>query len=102
MNWVPALMVLAEVRTHRKLFSYIISILKTLKSVNTVLNIFLSNVNVLVMKNPACKKSHRGASQGFCDCLDLDSYSSILPWRITRTEEPGRLLSMGSQRVRHD
>ena len=28
--------------------------------------------------------------------------SSILAWRIPRTEEPGRLQSMGSQRVRHN
>ena len=27
---------------------------------------------------------------------------SILAWRILRTEEPSRLQSMGSQRVRHD
>ena len=27
--------------------------------------------------------------------------SSILAWKIPRTEEPGRLQSMGSQRVRH-
>ena len=29
-------------------------------------------------------------------------HSSILAWRIPRTEEPGGLQSMGSQRVRHD
>ena len=29
-------------------------------------------------------------------------HSSILAWRIPRTEEPGKLLSMGSQRVGHD
>ena len=28
--------------------------------------------------------------------------SSILAWRIPRTEEPGGLQFMGSQRVRHD
>ena len=28
--------------------------------------------------------------------------SSILAWRIPWTEEPGRLWSIGSQRVRHD
>ena len=28
--------------------------------------------------------------------------SSILAWRIPLTEEPGRLQSMGPQRVRHD
>ena len=27
---------------------------------------------------------------------------SILAWRISWTEEPGRLQSIGSQRVRHD
>ena len=29
-------------------------------------------------------------------------HSSILAWRIPWTEEPGRLQSMGSQRVRYD
>ena len=29
-------------------------------------------------------------------------HSSILAWRIPRTEEPGGLQSMGSQRVRRD
>ena len=30
------------------------------------------------------------------------THSSILAWRIPWTEEPGRLQSMGSYRVRHD
>ena len=29
-------------------------------------------------------------------------HSSILAWRIPWTEEPGRLQSMGSLRIRHD
>ena len=29
-------------------------------------------------------------------------HSSVLAWRIPRTEEPGGLPFMGSQRVRHD
>ena len=29
-------------------------------------------------------------------------HSSILAWRISWTEEPGQLQSMGSHRVRHD
>ena len=33
---------------------------------------------------------------------ELATYVSILAWRIPWTEEPGRLQSMGSQRVRHD
>ena len=32
---------------------------------------------------------------------EMASHSSILAWRIPWTEEPGRLPSMGSQRVRH-
>ena len=33
---------------------------------------------------------------------EMATHSSILAWRTPRTEEPGRLLFMGSQRVRHD
>ena len=32
----------------------------------------------------------------------MATHSIILAWRISRTEEPGRLQSMGSQRVRRD
>ena len=33
---------------------------------------------------------------------ELATHSSILAWRITWTEKPGGLESMGSQRVGHD
>ena len=33
---------------------------------------------------------------------EMANCSSILVWRIPWTEEPGRLQSMGSQRVGHD
>ena len=33
---------------------------------------------------------------------EMATHSSILAWRIPGTEEPDGLLSMGSQRVRHD
>ena len=33
---------------------------------------------------------------------EMATHSSILAWRIPWTEEPGRLQSTGSQRVRHD
>ena len=32
----------------------------------------------------------------------MATHSSIIAWRIPWTEEPGRLWSIGSQRVRHD
>ena len=33
---------------------------------------------------------------------EMATHSSILAWRNSWTKEPGRLQSMGSQRVRHD
>ena len=33
---------------------------------------------------------------------EMAAHSSILAWKIPWTEEPGRLQSMGSQRVRHN
>ena len=43
-------------------------------------------------------------SLGWEDPLEegMATHSGILAWRIPRTEEPGGLQSMGSQRVRHD
>ena len=32
----------------------------------------------------------------------MTTHSSILAWRIPRTEKPGGLQSIGSRRVRHD
>ena len=33
---------------------------------------------------------------------EMATHSSVLAWEIPWTEEPGRLQSMGSQRVRHN
>ena len=43
-------------------------------------------------------------SLGWEDLLEKEMaiHSSTIAWKIPRTEEPGRLQSMGSQRVRHD
>ena len=43
-------------------------------------------------------------SLGWEDHLEegMATHSSILAWRIPWTEEPGRLQSMGLQRVIHD
>ena len=43
-------------------------------------------------------------SLGWEDPLEKEmaTHSSTLAWKIPRTEEPGRLQSMGSQRVGHD
>ena len=43
-------------------------------------------------------------SLGQEDCLEKEmaTHSSTLAWKIPWTKEPGRLQSMGSQRIRHD
>ena len=43
-------------------------------------------------------------SLGWEDLLEKEmaTHSSILAWKIPQMEEPGRLQSMGSQRVGHD
>ena len=43
-------------------------------------------------------------SLGWEDPLEKEmaTHSSILTWKISWTEEPGRLQSMGSQRVKYD
>ena len=43
-------------------------------------------------------------SLGWEDPLEneMATHSSILAWKIPRTEEPGRVQSLGLQRIRHD
>ena len=43
-------------------------------------------------------------SLGWEDLLEKEmaTHSNILAWKIPWTEEPGRLQSLGSQRVRHN
>ena len=56
------------------------------------------------VKNLPAKWETRVQSLGQEDPLDMATatHSSILARRIPRTEKPGGLQSMGSQRVRHD
>ena len=58
----------------------------------------------LMVKNPPAMQETQVRSLGQEDPLEkgMATNSSILAWRIPWTEETGRLLSMGSQRVRHD
>ena len=54
-------------------------------------------------KNPPAMQEMWVRSLGKEDPLEKEMATpSILAWRIPRTEEPRRLQSMGSQRVRHD
>ena len=55
-------------------------------------------------KESACNAGDPGQSLGREDPLEkgMATHSSILAWRITWMEEPGRLQFMGWQRVRHN
>ena len=61
----------------------------------------------LVVKNPP---ANAGDIKKWVQSLDQEdpveegmvTHSNILAWRIPWTEKPGRLESLGSQRVRHD
>ena len=57
-----------------------------------------------LVQNPPAMQETWVRSVGSEDPLEeeLAAHSSILAWRIPRTEEPGGLQSIGSQRVRHD
>ena len=56
------------------------------------------------VKNPPAMRETWVQSLGQEDPLEkeMETRYSILAWRIPWTEEPDRLQSMGSQRVRHD
>ena len=57
----------------------------------------------MVKRLPTMRKT-RVRSLGWEDPLEKEmaTHSSILAWKIPWTEEPGRLQSMGLQRVGHD
>ena len=57
-----------------------------------------------VVKSLPAMQETRVQSPGGEDPLEesTTTHSSILAWRISWTEEPGRLQSIGSQRVKHD
>ena len=61
---------------------------------------------VLVINLPASAGDIRDAGcapgLGRFQGEEMATHSSILAWRIPKTEEPGELQSMGSQRVRHN
>ena len=67
----------------------------------------VSKVNAMVVqrvKASAYKVEDPGSSPGREDPLEKETatHSSILVWKIPWTEEPGRLQSVGLQRVGHD
>ena len=65
--------------------------------------VFRSQVAQTVERLPTMQET-QVQSLGWEDLLEKEMapHSSILAWKIPWMEEPGRLQSMGSQRVRHD
>ena len=65
--------------------------------------VITSLVAQMVKRLPTMQET-RVRSLGREDPLEkeMETHSSILAWKITWTEDPGWLLSMGSQRVGHD
>ena len=71
---------------------------------NTYIHLCLSLVAQATVKNLLAKQETQVWSLDQEDPLEkgMAPHSSILAWRISWTEEPGKLQSTGSQRVRHD
>ena len=59
--------------------------------------------SLLAQNPPAMQKTHVRAF-GRENPLEtgMATYSNILAWEIPRAEDPGKLQSMGSQRIGHD
>ena len=57
-----------------------------------------------MVKNPPARQEIQAGFLGQEDPLEkgMATHSSILVWRIPWAEEPGRLQSIGSQRMEHD
>ena len=57
-----------------------------------------------MLKNLSAVQETGMRSMGQEDPLEkeMETHSSILAWRISWTEEPGGLQSVGLQRVRHE
>ena len=57
-----------------------------------------------MVKNPPALQETQGQSLGWEDPLEkgMATHSSILAWEIPWTNDPGRLQSMGLQRVGYD
>ena len=71
---------------------------------NSFCQIHWASLVALLVKNlPAVQETQvRPLGQEALLEKGMATQSSVLAWRIPWTEEPGRLQSMGSQRVRHD
>ena len=65
---------------------------------------FETSLVAQTVKRPSTMRETRVRALGWEDPLEKEmaNHSSTLAWRIPWREEPGRLQSMGSQKVGHD
>ena len=91
-NWLP-----------EELFSMLPHLVTTKKKKYIYLKASTSLVAQTVKHLPAVRET-QVRSLGWEDPLEkaMATHSSTLAWKIPCSEEPGRLPSMGSQRVGHD
>ena len=77
---------------------------KGLKFYSLLLPAWLGLLVAQTVKRLPAVRETRVRSLGWEDPLEKEmaTHSSTLAWKIPRTEEPGRLQSMGSQRIEHD
>ena len=73
-------------------------------SISGYLTLKLSSLVAETVKHLSAIQETQVRSLGWEDPLEKEmaAHFSILAWKIPRTAEPGRLLSMGLQRIRHD
>ena len=89
--------------------------MRELDGITDSMNMSLSTLRELVMDREAWRAAVHGVAQSRARLSDftftfhfhvlekeMATHSSVLAWRIPRTEEPGGLPSMGSHRVGHD
>ena len=86
------------------LFSFALSFSFFLNYLYYPLQYFWASLVAQLVKNPPAMQETWVQPLGWEDPLEkgMATRSSILAWRIPRTEEPGGLQSMGSQTVTHD
>ena len=78
--------------------------METKRKFHLTMDMPYSKLDGSVVKNLPAMQEIRVRSLGWEDPLEkgMATHSYILAWRLSRTEEPGKLQSMGSQRVEHD
>ena len=69
-----------------------------------ILHIIMTSLVAQMVKSLPTMWETQVQSLGWEDLLEKEmaTHSSILAWKIPKMEEPGRLQSMGSQRIRHE